>query len=228
MAHVVFEDELFMLIPALLSGIPSALFGIASFILSAMALYTIARRRGLNNAWLSWIPVANCWILGSLSDQYQYVVKGKIKSKRKLMLILNILTAVFTMTVSVLGAVTAAGIFFSMNDAQMMRAINGPLLAILGVALPLTGVSVAYMVLRFMALFDVYRSLDPSNAVLFLVLSVLFGVTEPFFLFFNRQKDDGMPPRRKPQPVYEPVEETVWQPAEPEQESREEDDKNYL
>ena len=109
MAQMFLGEELFMLVPALLSGIPSSLLGIASFVLSAIALYTIARRRGLNHAWLSWIPVANCWILGSLSDQYQYVVKGQNKSKRKVMLILNILIAVFSVTVSVLGAVTVAG-----------------------------------------------------------------------------------------------------------------------
>jgi hypothetical protein len=53
-----------------------------------------------------------------------------------------------------------------------------------------------------MALYDVYRSLDPANAVLYLVLSILFSPTEPFFLFFNREKDLGMPPRKR-QPVYE-------------------------
>ena len=63
--------------------------------------------------------------------------------------------------------------------------------------LPLAGVAIAAAVIRFVALYDVYRSLDPNNAVLFLVLSIFFGVTEPFFLFFNRDKDAGMPPRRQ-------------------------------
>lgn len=216
-----FEEELFMLIPALLSGIPSALFGIACFVLSAMALYTIARRRGLRNAWLSWIPVVNCWILGSLSDQYQYVVKGQNRSKRKFMLVLNVLLAVFTVMVTVLAVMTAVGVMFSVSDAEMMRAINGPVLAILGVALPLACVSIAYTVIRFMALYDVYRSLDPSNAVLFLVLSIFFGITEPFFLFFNRNKDAGMPPRKRPEPAFVPEEE-------PQQEVWEEDNKDYL
>ena len=38
--------------------------------------------------------------------------------------------------------------------------------------------------------------------MLYLVLSILFSPTEPFFLFFNRDKDQGMPPRKR-QPVYE-------------------------
>ncbi len=229
MAPVFFEEDLVMLLPALLSGIPSVLLNIASWILTALALYTIARRRGLNNSWLSWIPGINCWILGSLSDQYQYVVKGENKSKRKLLLILSILTMAFTVTIAVLGVAMAASVIFGSGNPQNMSGIMGPVMAILGLCLPLVGVSLAFAVIRFMALFDVYRSLDPSNAVLFLVLSIFFGITTPFFLFFNRQKDEGMPPRKQPaaeQVVYE--EEPLWQPAEPECESWETENKDYL
>ena len=66
-----------------------------------------------------------------------------------------------------------------------------------GFALPLAVAAVAAAVIRFIALYDLYRSLEPDNAVLFLVLSILFSITEPFFLFFNRDKDVGMPPRRE-------------------------------
>lgn len=199
------EEELLMLLPGLISGIPSGLFGIAAYVLTAVAIYTISRRRGLRKPWLAWVPVVNCWLLGSLSDQYQYVVKGENKSKRKWLLVLNIVKAVLVLSATVLGIVTAAGILFSMNDAAMMRSINGPLIAILGLVLPLAAVAIAMCVIRYMALYDVYRSLDPGNAVLYLVLSILFSPTEPFFLFFNRDKDQGMPPRKR-QPEYrEPV-----------------------
>ena len=33
--------------------------------------------------------------------------------------------------------------------------------------------------------------------MLFTVLSILFRVTKPVFLFINRNKDGGMPPRRE-------------------------------
>ena len=187
-----FEEELLMLLPGLISGIPTGLFGIAAYILTALAMYTVSRRRGLKKPWLAWIPVLNCWLLGSLSDQYQYVVKGENKNKRKWLLSLNIVKAVLISSVTVLGIVTACGIIFSINDAEMMRAINGPLMAILGLALPLAAAAIALCVIRYMALYDVYRSLDPGNAVLYLVLSILFRPTEPFFLFFNREKELGM------------------------------------
>jgi len=200
------EEELLMLLSGLISGIPTGLFGIATYILSAVAIYTISRRRGLNKPWLAWIPVVNCWLVGSLSDQYQYVVKGENKSKRKWLLVLNVVQAVLTGVITVLALVAVGGAIFSINDAAMMRAINGPLMGILGLLLPLAAVAIALCVIRYMALFDVYRSLDPSNAVLYLVLSILCHPTEPFFLFFNRDKDLGMPPRKQPvyeQPVHE-------------------------
>ena len=209
------EEELLMLLPGLLSGIPTGLFGIAAYVLTALAIYTVSCRRGLSKPWLAWIPVINCWLLGSLSDQYQYVVKGENKSKRKWLLWLNVIKAVLVLSVAVLAAVAAAGAFFHISDAAVMRSVAGPVLGILGLLLPLAAVTIALYVIRYMALFDVYRSLDPDNAVLYLVLSILFSPTEPFFLFFNREKDLGMPPRKK-QPVveqdytYETVENTEY------------------
>jgi len=236
MAPWFYEEDLLMLIPMLLSSIPSTLFGIAAYVLTSWALYTIAVRRGLNNPWLSWIPVVNCWILGSLSDQYQYVVKGKNKSKRKILLSLSILTIVFCVTMIVLAIVLVVGAVSSNSEAALVSGIMGPAIGILGVCLPMVGVSIAYTVIRFMALYDVYRSLEPGNAVLFLVLSIFFSITEPFFLFFNRNKDGGMPPRKQQEPVYTPhqdyeyetVEQYNHQPQEPAREPWEQENKNYL
>ena len=189
----VFEEELLMLIPGLLSGIPTGLFSIAAYILTALTIYTVSRRRGLQYPWLAWVPVVNCWLLGSLSDQYQYVVKGKIKSRRKWLIVLNILKAALAVMLVVLAVVTA-GVLLANHHSDVMGAV----VAVLGLAMPLIAVTIALCVIRYMALYDVYRSLDPANAVLYLVLSILFSPTEPFFLFFNREKDLGMPPRKAP------------------------------
>ena len=178
------------------------LLSIASYVLTALALYTIARRRGLKNPWLAWIPVADSWLLGSLSDQYRYVVKGEHKSKRKILLFFRIVIAL--MWISLMGLLVnlcfhAVGNAFwgTMSEDRIFQILHQAL-NLLVVLLPLLGISIAYAVFRYMALYDIYKSLDPANSVLFLVLSVLFGVTEPFFLFFSRNKDEGMPPRKEP------------------------------
>lgn len=223
----VYETELFMLIPSLLGSVPSALLGIAGYVLTALAIYSISRRRELRKPWLAWIPVVNCWLLGSLSDQYRYVVKGENRSKRKWLLWLSIAKLLLTTAIVVLGIVVAGSVLFGgfRKESLLLQRIMGPLIGIAGVSLPMAGITLAYAVIYFMALYDLYQSLDPSNAVLYLVLSVLFPITKPFFLFFNRDRDDGMPPRRQ-KTVYE--EAPQWQPQEPEQEPWEQQNKDYL
>ena len=193
------EEGLMMLIPGLLSGIPTGLFRIAAYVLTSMAIYTVAHRRGLNNPWLAWVPIINWWLLGSLSDQYQYVVKGKNTSRRKWLLVLNILknllvAGFFVYAIAIVGSALKNGPFgmFGRGAADLLA----PVLTLLSFALPFVSVVIALCIIRYIALYDVYRSLDPSNAVLYLVLSILFSPTEPFFLFFNREKDLGMPPRK--------------------------------
>lgn len=204
------ESGLWLILRSLF-GMPM-LLSIASYVLTALALYTIARRRGLKRPWLAWIPVADCWLLGSLSDQYHYVVKGEHKSKRKILLFFRILITI--MWVSLIGLLVnlcfhaVGNVFWGTPSDNWIFQILHQALNLLVVCLPLIGISIAYAVFRYMALYDIYKSLDPANCVLFLVLSILFGVTEPFFLFFSRNKDGGMPPRK--QPVQEAPSSNDW------------------
>lgn len=193
--------------------IPSLLLSVASYVLTALALYTIAQRRGIHKPWLAWIPVVNCWLLGSLSDQYQYVVRGENKSKRKFLLGLSIAKVILGTGIGGMAVVMVVrailGIPSHPSEAAVAGALLGPAMTILGLCIPLLGVTIAYVIIRYIALYDLYKSLDPNNCVLFLVLSILFGVTEPFFLFFNREKDLGMPPRRQSAAV--PGAQEPWQ-----------------
>ena len=208
------EDAIGAILSVLLTWIPGSLLAIASYVLTALALYEIARRRGLNKPWLAWIPVANCWLLGSISDQYRYVVRGENRSKRKSLLVLGIANMALSATVIVLFGVMMVqmlvmGIQGGYSEEYLFNTVMGLAVGVLGLCLPMVAVGIAYAIIRYMALYDVYRSMDPGNSVLFLVLSILFHVTEPFFLFFNRHKDQGMPPRRQPEAISQPG--NTWQ-----------------
>lgn len=192
-------------------GVSSTL-GLIGYVLSSLAIYTIAQRRGIQKAWLAWLPVLNVWILGSISDQYRYVVKEQVKSKRKILLALNL--ANFVLSVSVLVRIVAtvvsfvsAGMQGASDEALARTLINGILVSMM-MSLPLLALSIAAFVLRAMALYDLYGSCEPDNSVLYLVLSLIPGInqiTQPLFLFLCREKDGGMPPRREEAaaPVYE-------------------------
>jgi hypothetical protein len=182
-------------------------FSLVCYVLQSYGLYTIANRRGIRNSWLAWVPVGNMWILGSISDQYQYVAKGKVKNRRKLLLGLNI--GLVVATVGWFIAILASAL---MSESVANGVITFALIMLLGYLAFLTMVVIA-TVYMYLCCYDLYNSCNPSNGVLFLVLSIIFSVTLPFFIFACRKKDLGMPPKKKPapQPVIEIVAE---EPAE--------------
>ena len=190
------------------------LISIAVYVFTALGLYTLAQRRGLRHPWLAWIPVANVWILGSLSDQYRYVVRGQVRSKRKALLTLNIISAVMglVMTVVIVAAVIRCVFSFrGASETEIVNALMGSIMGVLALCVPWAGVAIASAVLSYMALYDIYTSCDPANNTVYLVLSILFGFTQAIFLFLCRNRDDGMPPRRDTQPQYRQPAQEPWE-----------------
>ena len=173
-------------------------FSIVSYVLNAVGMYRIAKRRGIHHAWLSWIPVGNSWLLGSISDHYQYVAKKKITGRRKALLVMNIILAV-------MGSVVVAGaaLIFSFTAGPEDLMGSGILLmGLLVIAyLVLFGLSIAVLVVSYIAYYDLFQSSKPNYAVLFLILGIVFNVTLPFFVFACGNSDKGMPERRPRQPV---------------------------
>lgn len=179
----------------------SSLISVAAYVFTALAIYTIAQRREIKHAWLSWVPVVNVWILGSISDQYRYVVKGEVCNKRKVLLTVSILNCVLTWAAFISLIVKFVEIATSgaqmPNDMELVRKI----LSGFALFIPVSILGIVMLVFRIMALYDLYSSCDPANNVLYLVLSLIPGintVTQPLFLFLCRNQDGGMPPRREP------------------------------
>ena len=177
---------------------------VASYILMARGMQVIAKRRGIRNDWLAWIPVAQLWTLGSISDQYQYVVKGRVRNRRKVLLWLYIAD------VCAMIAVEVMNILLLLGDADRVTAFT--VLTVLG-TFAVCLLSVVVGVFQFLALYDLYVSCDPGNGVLYLVLSIVFSMIMPLFVFLCRNKDGGMPARRvsrpAPQVIPAPVPEAV-------------------
>lgn len=212
---------------ALIESIPSMLIGIGTYILTALSLYTIAKRRGINNPWLAWIPIANIWMLGCISDQYRFVAMGQVKSRRKVLL--GTYIPMELMAVAVLAiCVSLLQNMFSLlpelmmdpdavSEAQVFDMLMGPMAGMMVMLLPMLVLSIVYSVFYYIALYDVFKSCEPGNATLYLVLSLLISITLPIFLMVSRNKDQGMPPR---EPVYQqPVmfypEQPPYQPPQP-------------
>lgn len=181
---------------------------LVTYIFQSVGLYSIAKRRGIHNAWLAWIPVGNYWIAGSIADQYQYVAKGKVKNKRKVLLGLSLGSFAVSLVANMISSIMM--IASDMEGAMAVSSMSGVFTSVLNM-----GVSVALFVFWQMALYDLYSSCNPDNNVLFLVLGIIFGITIPFFIFFNRKKDGGMPPRRSEPQAYIPQQPQYSEPEQP-------------
>ena len=165
------------------------------WIFSSVGLHKVAKRRGIAHAWLAWLPFGREWVLGSVSDQYQHLVQGKITARRRILLILEVASIV----VAIVYVVTTV-----MAELMADGAVGGILLAVGIPYLLFIGVYIAMMVFLHICNYDFYRSCKPESAVVFLVLGIIFSVCQPFFYLACRKKDLGMV---IPQPVtHEPAE----------------------
>ena len=189
-------------------------FSVVTYVLYAVGLYRIAKRRGIHHAWLAWIPVGSEWLLGSIADHYQYVAKHKVTKRRKVMLTLSIILwlIIIATIVSLVGMVLAAPAAEAATTASDMGGMIAMIALMVVCWLGYMGVGIALMVFYYIAAYDLFRSCKPSYDVLFLVFGILFSVTMPFFVFACSGSDAGMPVRRQrpaPQIPYE-------QPCQPE------------
>ena len=174
------------------------LFAIVGYVFRSIGLYTLAKRRGIANPWLAWLPVGYYWIAGSIADQYRYVTEGSVKNRRTILLALSIAGIVVSSLVSTM---VNGSFMLSTGEVSMDQLTS---LGTMGTVLNLvtSALEIATFVFWQIALYDLYSSCNPRNNVLFLVLGIIFGFLVPFFIFACRNKEEGMPPRRE-EPRYE-------------------------
>lgn len=179
------------------------LLGLAIWIFKSWSVYQIASRRGLANAWLSWIPVGHEWIIGSISDQYQYLVCGKVAHKRKLLLGFSAVSFVGSIVtlVMMISLITELGYMASFYPGFEYH-VFGKTVGLSVVMVISAAVGLVAFIFRCICKYDVYRSCDPKNAVAYLVMGIIFVILDPIFMWICRNKDLGMPPRKPEYQTY--------------------------
>ena len=174
--------------------------GLALFLLRGWSLYGFARRRGLKKAWLSWIPVGQDWIRGSLSDQYKYLTAGRNQSRRTWLTVLSAASLLlkFLLVGSVIRHLSYALIGFGYPHMgyHMARLI----LTVGGMGFVSVFVWIAKVIFHHLCMYDLYSSAEPNNGLAMTVLGVVVPLLESFFLVYIREKDGGMPPRKDAPP----------------------------
>lgn len=155
------------------------------YLLQAAGLFAVAKHRGIRKPWLAWLPVANVWILGSISDQYQHLARGCVKKRRKLLTVLQSAAVGGMLLLWVLLAI------LTLKDAEPGVLFTLCLALLFLGCIAATGTA---LVLRLLALHDLYASCDPDKSILYLILSIMLPVY-PVFILICCRKDLGMPPK---------------------------------
>lgn len=168
-----------------------AFLGIISlvmYLLQAFGLYGMAKGSGISAPWRGFIPFANTFLFGKIAERY---VKKDGKKSAKfggLLLAFEILTLVLAFvtiafTISMIFVLAAAE-----NETDLAYSIVAPMVAMFISCFVLMGVSIAYIVLYYVALWRIFTTFDYNNATVYFVLSILFSFLGPIFLFVLRNK----------------------------------------
>lgn len=165
-----------------------SIIAVTMYLLQAFGLYGMAKGSGIGRPWRGFVPFANTFLFGKIAERY---VKKDGKKSAKfggLLLAFEILTLVL----AVVTMAFAIGMVFVLataeNETDLAYSIVAPLLAMLISCFLLMGVSIAYVVIYYVALWRIFTAFDYNNATVYFVLSIFFSFLGPIFLFVLRNK----------------------------------------
>lgn len=158
---------------------------LACYIFEAIGMYTISKKRGYNKPWLAFIPFANSYLFGAVTDNIN-AVNGKKSSFRVWLLVLKIINTVISFAYSVLVLVPMLMFLIDYIDYGYYGGLPEMLIAATVIfAFIISAVSITYTILIYIALHKIFSCYSRKNAVMFTVLNILFGIA-PFILFAIR------------------------------------------
>ena len=165
----------------------AGLVGIVFYVFNSLALYTISKQRGYQNAWLAWIPVVNAWVLGGIVDNID-ICCGKRSNYRVILLVLRIVSVAASGSMAVMGLGQLPALLSDLGYYGNPYSYYGGFGALTSVASSFGSlIGLAYAVFAYIAYYRIFQDYDNRNKVLYLVLSILFSIA-PFFLFAIRNK----------------------------------------
>ena len=161
------------------------------YLLNSFSLYCICKKEKISNGWLAFLPISNISVLGRIADLYERK-DGKAPYKYKkflpiLYIILLFLLAAFLISIIFCLLSVVSNVELAIEKGKDLE----PEMFVLVIPVVicyifLLAIAIIYTVFYDIALWRVYAHYDRKNAVLFIVLSVLFSFLAPVFLFVIR------------------------------------------
>lgn len=171
---------------------------VALFLAKAFSLYKMAQATDTPNAKLSFVPVANYRIFGSIAEKYQAkngkkaakfgVITFALKIAVLVLAVLLICLSVYAVLAIVANAETAIA-----EDKKMTMDMFSSLIPVVITYFVLVVASLAFNVVYFIALWRIFAVFSFKQAAIFLILSIIFGIGSIFMLFVKDNKPNYAP-----------------------------------
>lgn len=142
--------------------ITALIIGIVCYVFTAIGLFTMAKNRKLDHAWLAWIPIANRYLMGELINDDVSISSLHIPYAK---IFLPLTPFALALIMSILGWIPEIGLVFTIL------------------------ISLALSFYQCTALFWLFSIYSKTHRVLFLVLSIIFPFMGPIFIFVIRNKE---------------------------------------
>ncbi|MBE6788925.1 MAG: hypothetical protein E7539_04590 [Ruminococcaceae bacterium] len=171
-------------------------FLIAAYIFQGISILNLCKKLNISNGGLGFVPFASVYKLGQIADRSSAAYREK-KHYARLLLILQIVMSflyipfyilTFILSANNVGLYTKYGQDFRFNDSFAVSIV----LTYVLIALAIMAMSIIFSIFVYIACHKIYRLFVPQNAVLFLILSILFGFNW-LFLFIASRKNPCYP-----------------------------------
>lgn len=169
------------------------------YVLGALGAYKLAKRRGMTNAWLSWLPVGQEYILGKMANNismeeppYQkrgwWIAYPILSGAMLLSALVNSVIMLSSLPDYIVRVTNAAmyGSEQAVIDAALSFVSGSGGLLVIGLLVNL--LSIAAAIIGSILLYRVYKRYWPNAAMAFAVCGGIFGLHWLFlFIIRNRQ-----------------------------------------
>ena len=174
---------------------------VVSYVFSALGIGGMMKSFGMPHPGCAFIPFYNTYLLGKVAEESSLRLgDSKVKPFGKILLIMHIVTSAASFLLGFGSGIAQIIQVLVTRSASSTSEISVPgiyfflsMLLIWIISIVIMIITIVYCVFFYIAVYKIYKCFVPKNAVLFLVLSIVFSVTAPFIFFFIRKKEPLSP-----------------------------------
>ncbi len=166
-------------------------FLVAAYVLQSLAFHTLARRRGIANPWLAWIPCGNYWIAGALARDHDKQ-NGIDRRWDKTLLILSVasIASFFVIYIVFFILIIMLGLEPSNETLTEEFALKmiAPIVIFYIVLILVMVAMMALQTLTYVCVYKIFESTVPEKTLKYFLIYLLVPFAAPFCLFACRNK----------------------------------------